>query len=378
MRAAVRVPLAPTPGLVTALVRALEAERRRSVKLFLAAALASAGEGAAIPILVDALAGEPAWFQRRIDGIVASLGDELASFVPMLAARPEKEIQLLLIHAAGRHPSTVLRDYLVARVDSSDRDVAHAAFRALTACYAGVGGPRALAPARGLLRAQPRGRVAGSLPAARSLGLLFDAADDPVVRRSVTLAVTNILRARPQHLRTTAIRCLNERRPIAHAVLVDVLAGFVDELAAGFAGGEEQAGEVLKEIVRHGRVTELVTFLNRNPDRDLEHQLLSMLAELLAADPRHAGELARFLDPRLAALLALEPAPPPPPAAARREHPRLALLYAFLAVGRRRGAGPLPRRRGPRRGCPAPRSRPASSRAGSPPSTRSSRSTPPR
>ncbi len=174
----------------------------------------------------------------------------------------------------------------------------------------------------------------GGLPTARSLGLLFEHADDPVIRRSVALAVTNILRARPQHVRTAMIRCLNERRPAARAVLVDVLAGFVEDLAARLAGPEEgMAGEILKEIVRHGRVTELVTFLNRNADRDLEHRVLLLLAELLAADARHAEELARYLDPRLAALLRLEPSPPPAAAPVRREHPRLALLYAFLAVG---------------------------------------------
>ncbi len=333
MRAAVRIPLAPTPGLLTALVRALETERSRSVKLFMAAGLAAAGEGAAIPSVVDALRGEPAWFQRRIAALLARLGDEMTSFVPMLADRPEKEIQLLLIQVAGRHPSTVLRDYLVARVDSGDRDIAHAAFRALTAAYAGsVDHARWLAHDDFLVR-NLAAESLGGLPTARSLGLLFDRADDPVIGRSMVLAVTNILRARPQHVRTAMIRCLNEARPVARAVLADVLAGFVDDLAARFAAGEEAAGEALKEIVRHGRVTELITFLNRNPDRDLERRVLPLLADLLAADARHADELARYLEARIAARLGLAPAPPPPPVPVRREHPRLALLYAFLAVG---------------------------------------------
>jgi len=334
MRAAIRIPLVATPGLRTALVRALEIERRRSVKLFMAAGLAAAGEGAAIPSLVDALSGEPVWFQRRVAALLSTLGDELASFVPMLAARPEKEIQLLLIHVAGRHPSTVLRDYLVARVDSPDRDLAHAAFRALTGAYAGsVDHARWLVHEDFLVR-NLAAESLGGLPTARSLGLLFDHADDPVLRRSTALAVTNILLARPQHVRTAMIRCLNEARPVARAALVDVLAGFVDDLAARLAGPEAQtAGETLKEIVRHGRVTELITFLNRNADRDLEHRVLLLLAELLSAGARHAEELARYLDPRLAALLNLAPALPPPPAPARREHPRLGLLYAFLVIG---------------------------------------------
>ena len=258
----------------------------------------------------------------------------MASFVPMLKARPEKEIQLLLIQVAGRYPSTVLRDYLVARVDSPDRDIAHAAFRALTAAYAGsVDHARWLVHDDFLVR-NLAAESLGGLPTARSLGLLFEHADDPVIRRSVALAVTNILRARPQHVRTAMIRCLNERRPVAHAVLVDVLAGFVDDLAARLGRGEEgMAGEMLKEIVRHGRVTELITFLNRNADRDLEHRVLLLLADA-ARRRRAARGRARALPrpaPRRAALPRAGAAAAAAPA--RREHPRLALLYAFLAVG---------------------------------------------
>ena len=161
----------------------------------------------------------------------------------MLAARPEKEIQLLLIHAAGRHPSTVLRDYLVARVDSPDRDIAHAAFRALTAAYAAsVDHARWLVHDDFLVR-NLAAESLGGLPTARSLGLLFEHADDPVIRRSVS-ARGHEHPAGPAAARAHGDDPVPQRgAPAARAVLVDVLAGFVDDLAARLAAGRRPAGE---------------------------------------------------------------------------------------------------------------------------------------
>ena len=80
----------------------MEREGSRAVKLFLAAALTELGEALAIPTMIDSLAGEPLRYQRSLWGLLAEFGEELAALLPMLRLRPEKEIQLLLIHFAGR------------------------------------------------------------------------------------------------------------------------------------------------------------------------------------------------------------------------------------------------------------------------------------
>lgn len=56
-RAASLLPLVPTRGARVALIDALEKERSRSVKLFMAAALTDLHESFAIPTMIDTLAG---------------------------------------------------------------------------------------------------------------------------------------------------------------------------------------------------------------------------------------------------------------------------------------------------------------------------------
>jgi cellulose synthase/poly-beta-1,6-N-acetylglucosamine synthase-like glycosyltransferase len=333
MRAATYLPLLDSRTARASLIRAMERESSRAVKLFLAAALTELGETLAIPTLIDSLAGQPLRYQASLWGLIAEFGEELAALLPVLRQRQEKEIQLLLIHFAGRWRSAELQSYLLSRVDSPDLDIAHAAFRALCAAYPGsVDHARFLAHEDLLIR-NLAAESLGNIPTAHSLSLLFNHLEDRLMRRSVVLAATAILRARPQHFRPVMLRCLNEGRQEAHTALLDVLASFVDYLAEKLLSPDQATvARILAEIVRHGHVRQIINFLNRNTNRDIEARVLRILRELLQKDRRPAAELGRFLDPRLLASLGLEP-PAAEPAPARREHPNLPLLAVFLAGG---------------------------------------------
>jgi cellulose synthase/poly-beta-1,6-N-acetylglucosamine synthase-like glycosyltransferase len=334
MRAASYLPLLSTRAARVSLIHAMERETSRSVKLFLAAALTEMGESLAIPTLIDSLAGEPLRYQRSLWGLLAEFGEQLAALLPILRIRPEKEIQLLLIHFAGRYRSAELESYLLSRVDAKDLDIAHAAFRALCAAYpARIDHARFLAHDDYLIR-NLAAESLGAIPTVHSLSLLFNHLEDTLIRKSVILAVTAILRARPQHFRSVMLRCLNERREAARATLLDVLASYVDYLAEKLLSPDSPTvAQILTEIIRHGHARQIINFLNRNRNPDIETRALRLLKSLLLKDQRQVGELARYLDPRLLAPLGIQPPAAAAAAPARREHPNLPLLAVFLVLG---------------------------------------------
>ena len=333
-RAATYLPLVPTRAVRISLIHALEREAARSVKLFLAAGLTELGESLAIPTLIDSLAGEPLRYQRSLWGLLSEFGEDLAALLPILAIRPEKEIQLLLIHFANRYRSAELEAYLVSRVGTEDLDISHAAFRALCAGYPSrIDHSRYLAHDDFLIR-NLAAESLGAVPTVHSLSLLFNHLDDRLIRKSVGLAITAILRARPQHFRSVMLRCLNEKRESAHAALIDVLSNYIDYLLEKLLLPDSSiVAEILTEIVRHGRTREIINFLNRNANADIEAGAIRILIMVLAEDKRHVEELTRYLDRRILTALGLRPPAAAAAAPARREHPNLPLLFSFLALG---------------------------------------------
>jgi len=334
LRAAAFLPLVPTRAARIALTIQLERETSRPVKILLAAGLADLGEPYAIPGMIDALAGQPLRFQRKFWGLLAEFGEDFAALLPVLVNRPEKDIQLLLIHFAGRYRSRELEKYLRSRVRSRDLDISHAAFRALCTFYPSqVDHAAHLASEDPLIRSLAAESL-GAVPTVQSLSLLIEHLEDTLIRRSVILAITSILRARPQHFRGIMLRCLNERRQAAHATLVEALAGFVDYLMEKLRSPDAGTVErILAEILRHGRTEAIINFLNRNADRDIEARAMRLLRRALVEIPQLEPELARYLDGRLLGVLGLSAATAVSPPAARRERPRLPLLLSFLAIG---------------------------------------------
>ena len=334
MRAAAHLPLFSTRTSRAGLILALEKEGSRAVKRFLAAALTELGEALAIPSLIDSLAGQPLRYQKSLWGLLSEFGEELAALLPMLRLRPEKEIQLLLIHFAGRWRSPELESYLLSRVGSPDLDIAHAAFRILCSSYPGsVDLARFLEHEDFLIR-NLAAESLGAIPTVHSLSLLFNHLEDPLIRKSVILAITAILRARPQHFRSVMLRCLNEKRVAAHAVLLDVLANYVDYLAEKLLSPDSPTVvQILTEIIRHGHARQIINFLNRNRNPQIEGQAIRILKTVLRDDRRLAGELARYLEPRLLSFLGLEAAAAAEASSPRRERPKVGLLASFLVLG---------------------------------------------
>ena len=334
IRAATYLPLVPSDAARWLLVQALGKERSHAVKLFLAASLSALGEDYAIPTLIDSMAGESARYQRCLWGLLSEYGDDLAALLPVLARRPEKEIQLLLIDFAQRYRNAAFRDYLTSRVEVDDLDIKHAAFHALCAAYpSSLDHRRYLSDEDAYIR-RLAAEALGNAPTATSMGVLFDFLEDGLIRTSVIVSLTAIIRSRPQHFRTLMLRCVNEKRPAARATLVQVLAGFVEYLMEKLLTPDAPLIErVLTEILLQGRTSDVVNFLNRNRDARIEERALALLGKVIQENPGSAEAFRQFLDPRLLAFLSLEPAGAQTKKPERREHPNLPLMCTFLAVG---------------------------------------------
>jgi hypothetical protein len=129
MRSAAYLPLVASKNVRVSLIHALEAEKRSVLKLSLVACLTEIDEPLAIPSIIDSLAGESMRYQRSVWGLLSNMGDDLATLVPLLSHREEKEIQLLLVFFASKYRSKELLTYLLRRADCGDLDVFQAAFR---------------------------------------------------------------------------------------------------------------------------------------------------------------------------------------------------------------------------------------------------------
>ncbi|MBN2533465.1 MAG: glycosyltransferase [Spirochaetales bacterium] len=345
LRSALYLPLVPTQNVCTLLIHALEREQCRLVKLYLIDGLSKVGgAGVTIPSIIDGLAGEPLRFQKRIWGLLSELGDEMAALVPLFKQRTEKEIRLLLIHFARCSPTTELQEYLENLVDSEDLDIAHEAIRVLTTVYVGSMNHERYLVHNDFLIRNLVAESLGRLPADNSLELLFKYMNDHIIRKSVTLALTAIVRAQPKYFNRIMYQCLKEERPMAHTVFVDVLSKFVDYLMEKLLSPDAEMIEcILFEIIQQGKMKEIINFLNQNVNAEIKEKVFKVLRWLIFQKPEQdkeqekrlncIRELQYYLKENLLDELGLHSKSKSKERLKKMEHSRRPLLVLFLFTG---------------------------------------------
>ena len=316
------------------MVRRLEAEPSHVVRLLLIYGLVEAGVTSAIPTIIDSLKDAPQRYQRAVWGLVAEFGHDMEEFVPLLIPRREKEIQMLLIHLAGRYCSALLGKHIEELTRSPDLDIARSAFRVLSSTRAASLDHRRYLVHEDFLIRNLTAESLGSIPRTESLALIFDRLDDPVIRKSAVMALNSLIRARPNYLRIVMYRCLNERKLNAKYALADVLGNYVEYLAGKLDSPDAGIAErVLLELARFGKVNEIVNFLNRNGNAAIEGKIVRILKFLCGKDPALAGKLRARADPRILTALGIEGLADKRERTKRLERTDLPLLLAFLFFG---------------------------------------------
>ncbi len=333
-RAVVSLSLFPSRSVLLPLVQTIELKKSHPLRLILASTLADLGVSVAIPTIIDTLKGSPVRYQRAIWGILSGFEGGLNEFIPLLIGRKEKEIQMLLIHLAGRDCPLQLLKHLEKLTSAPDLDIAHEAFRVFSKIQAEKLDHRTYLEHDDFLIRNLAAESLSRVPRTSSLALLFDYINDPVIRKSACLAITSLIRARPHFLKIVMHRFLNDQRTQARIVLADILANYVDYLMGKTLRQEaEMIEKIFFELVKQGKTRDIINFLNRNADKAIEQRLVSILRHILKESPDKSAEFRKYLNKRILGELDLEITDMTIERPGRRERHNLPLLIIFLISG---------------------------------------------
>jgi cellulose synthase/poly-beta-1,6-N-acetylglucosamine synthase-like glycosyltransferase/HEAT repeat protein len=289
-----------------ALSLALLKERRRSVKLAIAHALAVTGDASVIPNLIDSLRGEPDDYQASLRAIIVGFGDDFAAYLPMLQDRREREICLLVLRFASLSPSHSLEAYASQMVGHGHPSVREAAWKCLFGTY------RHAIDFRDYVRSEePTLRALaidalGNAPNEESLDVAIALLEDyPAEAQS---ALGNLAGSSPRLFASLNARLQAERKPGVRAAIIAALASRVEFFLSHLAEDDSGAfGAILDHTLASGNVSGVINFLNRNRDAELEEAILARVAERLREHPLEARDFRIYLDRGMLGRLGLEP-----------------------------------------------------------------------
>lgn len=357
-----------------AIEKALLREKHFPTRLYLANALSDIKDARSLHALIQSLKGAHYWYRNKVNMLIASYGDALRDFMRGYYWSTDIEIRELLVDLAGVIPCVELKEYLVdilhrglGEIGKIEKLTANLPSKCCYYCVHGrveADKEHRLCPYRGKVANNFRCwryrtlvtslspavsyhrlmvRAAETLErfypdeldceyylehvdkdiqsiAVRSLGhsphernvrtLLFYLERDETAQ-AARAGLRLLLNSHPQYM-PQMIEAFRNSDGVLHNRLAEVLSSRIEYVLTKLLGYEHDfAAGVVNELITMGRVSELIEFLKRNRNKELEAKLVEILRVRLSDSEVLARECGLFLPDHLLQELGISRISPP-------------------------------------------------------------------
>ena len=305
IEAAVYLGLLRTDNSRRALERAIIREKDDVVKLYLANALADIGHPESIPILVSTLINSPRFYRDKVNMLIAEFGEAFNAYIPELADQDRVEIKELIVDFSSVYFSETVKQYLIDLTAQRDKDLD----KRLIYKACGILGkyyPQEFAQDQYLQSADPEIRniavqALANYNSAERMEKLLSFLREEDTARSAVHSISLIMEGNPGYINFVARYFHEEKELEVRKQLAQILAYKIEYFMMKLAGENKKfAAGIIKEIMLSGRNSEVIDFLNKNKDLDLENELIAIIKEVVSESPGIASEFSVYLKERVA------------------------------------------------------------------------------
>ncbi|MGE4273912.1 MAG: glycosyltransferase [Desulfitobacterium sp.] len=363
LEAAVNLGLLGTDQARLALEKSLLKEKNYPVKLYLANALADIGKKESIPILVSSLVNSHRWYRDKVNMLIADFGQDFDSYLPQIIKSDKIEMMELIVDFSSVYFSETLKSYLVQLIDSREdtlrrlqtlyglpdikccancvhgttlagedsrvcefKGVISSNFRCNrytllpVSVYSSLNYSRLVYKAADILaRFYPKVmgnpkylnsedielkniavKALSSLSSVEGIIQLVPYLKNADTARSAVNAASRIIERNPESINFVVKLFDSEKTIEIKQRLAEILSGRIEYFIMKLTTKNKMsAATIIKQILLLGRTSEIIGFLNKNKDIDLENELIAIIKEVMPVSNTLEKEFCSYLSDRL-------------------------------------------------------------------------------
>lgn len=289
-----------------ALEKAVAAEKKYSVKLYMANALADIGNKESLPTLIKTLYKAPDWYKDKANMLIADFGAAFEDYLPEIINSDDLESKQLILDFASSRFSSSLKKYLLDIVEDQDHRIRAKAVSIIAEYY-----PQELAQDRYLNSDDLylKNAAVSAMSASNNVETIWQLIEllkSDTTAKSAGYALSTIIERTPGYI-NMIIRAFEEEHD--GTSLKSRLAGVLANRAEYFifrlnSKNKLTAASILRQFILLGKTTEIIDFINQNKDIDLENELLAIIRSTIVT-PELELEIRRYVQPRILQKLGL-------------------------------------------------------------------------
>ena len=307
-------------------------EKDNVTRLYMANALVDILKKESISVLVTSLLNSSHFYRDRVNALIGRFGEDFNEFLPKIILSNKIEIMELIVDFASVYFSVETKDYLIKLIDKKDdeikrirklygirhnRSIKHEEnFRVMIykACdILGKYYPNELDKEKYLLSEDTEisniaTKAISSLSVRKREKEFRLLLKNRETENAAIYSISAIIEKNPRYLNiiSKAFSTTNDiqlKRKLAKVLSIKI-EYFIMKLSKQ---NKKYSKEIIKEILYLGRNSEVIDFLNKNKDIDMENELVSIIKEVICNSASMSIEFARYLNERIAIKCGLEP-----------------------------------------------------------------------
>lgn len=292
----------PCEQVRQSLENAFNREREYSIRIFMAYSLAAIGNFNSIPVLVNSLAGSPDWYRVKMNVIISSFNEKLHQYILGLENSDDSETQQLIIYFASVYQSEYLKKILLDKTGHNNIEIARSAVASLLNLYPWELNNDSYYHHKDLyIRQLAVKSLAKKANNVNIQKLIYFLNDKQVVDQAI-FSLLIILNENPKYTDLVINRFTLEKNLNIKKSLVKVLSSRIEYILLGliyYDKKRENIKSLIEQIVLNGNNSNLIGFLNKNKNIELENEVLRVLNNLLATHDNLRIEFCTYLDQRM-------------------------------------------------------------------------------
>ena len=332
-------------------------EQDNIVKLYIANALADIGKKESISVLIVSLLNSNKFYREKVNALIADFGEDFNRILPKIILSDKIEIKELIVDFASVYFSSDTKNFLIKLVDDRGKElkkiqrkygrrnkksiIHEEKFQTLVykACDILVKYyPSELDIDKYLysedIQIRNRAIIAfANLSPMKRLEKFTLLLNNEEYALSAVGTMSTIIEKNPKYINivTNTFRNttdMNKKRELAK-VLSNRIEYFIMKLSKK---NKISAQEIIKQVLYLGRTNEVIDFLNKNKDLDIENELISIIKEVISNSTSLSVEFSRYLKERILIKCGLEPFKEVIPEKVEKKDAKMTITLSILLV----------------------------------------------
>ncbi len=284
------------------LEKLLKKEKDYSIKLYIINSLVDIGHSESISKIVETIPNAPSWYREKAQSLLYEYGRGFYEYLTKIKDSNNRDIKELIIGFAETYVVEDLKEYLIKIIENPKEEIfiVHKAVKVLAKVYfTELNGEKHINNSDPYIRGIAI-EALGNNQSKENLLRLISMLGDEEIKKHVILAISNIIIEKPQQINILITKFNKETNKVVKNALAEVISNRIEYLILKLSGNKkEEIKNIIKEIMIIGKNSDIIEFLNRNKNIEIENEIISILKKVLEEKPQIKNEFCAYLNERV-------------------------------------------------------------------------------